>query len=78
MKVVPTRVFQHINSILMLAFVIGIPVAATTRAGIEEFAIGRALGQAGIAAAIISLLLVLNYAVAGLFARLTRDDRENT
>lgn len=77
-EVVQVRVFQHINAILMLAFVIGIPVAATTRVGGEEFAIGRALGQAGLAAAIISLLLVLNYAVARLFARLTRGDQENT
>lgn len=72
---VPVKVFQNVSSVLMLGFLIGVPIAATTGTEGEQFAVGRALGRAGIAAAVIAFLLVLNWAAARLFARLTRGDQ---
>ena len=69
------KVFQFIHAMLMLALVIGLPIAAVTRGPNEDFSISRAVGHAGIAAAVIIVLLVLNFALARLCARISADKR---
>lgn len=69
------KVFQTLHALLLLALVIGVPVAATTRLPGEGFSLGRALGQAGVTAAVLLALLAVNYGLARLCAR-TRDRKE--
>ena len=63
------KVFQFIHAMLLLALVIGVPIAATTRAPQEEFSLTRALAQAGVAAAALLILLALNLGLARLWAK---------
>mgnify|MGYP006289507355 CR=1 FL=1 len=67
------KAFQHINAILILAIVVGVPVAATTRPPHEPFSIGRALARAGIAAAVLLVLLAGNCVLSRVFARHRED-----
>ena len=69
------KAFEFIHAILMLALVIGVPVAAATRGSHEEFSISRALGQAGVAAGVIVVLLVLNLLLKELFSRFAGDKK---
>ena len=69
------KVFRFIHVILMLALAIGLPIAAVTRGPNDDFSISRAFGHAGIAAAVIIILLVLNFALARLCARISANKR---
>jgi hypothetical protein len=63
------KVFQFIHAMLLLALVIGVPIAATTRGPQEGFSPGRALAQAGLAAAVLLVLLVINLGLGRLWAK---------
>ncbi|MFM1769954.1 MAG: hypothetical protein RJA22_2483 [Verrucomicrobiota bacterium] len=62
------KTFQLIHSMLLLAFVIGVPIAATTRGPHEDFNVRHALAQAGLAAAVLLTLLLLNMGLGRLWA----------
>jgi hypothetical protein len=66
------KTFEVIHLLLMAALLFGVPVAAITRATGEDFSFVQALKQAAITAAVVLLLMVLNFTVRGLFSRLSQ------
>jgi hypothetical protein len=63
------KLFEVIHLVLMLALLVGVPVAAATRSPGEPFSLVHALKQAGVTAGVVLLLLLANFTVARALSR---------
>mgnify|MGYP003575206391 CR=1 FL=1 len=71
------KVFETIHLIILLSFVIGVPIAATTHCANEPFSTLQGLKQAGIATAVLIALFVLNFAARRAYWRLMARGRSD-
>lgn len=69
------KIFETIHTLLLFAFVIGVPITATTPPQ-QLFSLVQASKQAAIATAFILALLVINFFLARLFLRISKSRKD--
>jgi hypothetical protein len=71
------KVFEFIQMVLIVAFVIGLPVAATSRPAGQRFELTQSLLQAAKVGAILLVLLGANFCANRLWLRFRSETKSN-